>query len=68
MISTGFGWSLFIDIEIEFSVKSNFAPASFNLSITFISLSGLIPFTVISPFVTAAAARYVPASIRSAGI
>ena len=68
VISTGFGLSLDISREIEFSSVLTIAPASLSLSITFLSLSAFIPFTVIFPFVTAAAARYVPASILSAGM
>ena len=68
VISTGFGLSLFIDKEIEFLVVSIMAPVSFNLSKTFTSLFGFIPLITISPFVTAAATKYVPASILSAGI
>ena len=54
--------------EIESSLVSTLAPVSINLSNTFINLFGLIPLIFISPFVTAAATRYVPASILSAGI
>ena len=62
------GLSLFIVNEIESSLVLTLAPVSINLSNTFINLFGSIPLIFISPFVTAAATRYVPASILSAGM
>ena len=57
VISTGFGTSLFIQIEIALFWYSISAPASLSLTITFINLFGFMPSIVISPLVTAAAAR-----------
>ena len=68
VISTGCGQSLSMSMVIELSVCSILAPVFLSFSITLMSLFGSIPSIVILPLVTAAATRYVPASILSAGI
>ena len=67
-MSTGLILFFVISNEIDFSFESITAPTSIRVCIIAPIRLGSILLIVISPFVRAAATRYVPASILSAGI